>query len=213
MTTWIEPPPRRESGSGCFAKGCLILVVFCIVLFIAFVGGSIYAVRHLRTTFFTHESVQLPPNRATPQEQQLALAHWRIFERSARAHQPAQIEMNADELNALIAAYPKLRDKAYVTIEGNTARLQLSLPLEDVRWLRGYYLNGECTIRSAATGDPSGVRITNVTLNNHAVDEAALEWRHPWSLRTILGKWTDENDLKTFEIRDGKVFLETKGSG
>lgn len=212
--TWIEPPPPRQSGTGCFAKGCLIFVVFCVFLGIAFVGGSIYAIRHVRSTFLTKEAVALPPNHSTEAEQQLALAHWRIFERSARAHQLARIEMTAEELNALIAVQPKLRGKAHVSIEDNTARLQMSLPMNDnVRWLQGYYVNGECTVRSASTGDPAEVRITNVTLNNHAVDDAALMWRHPWSVRRFISTWTEENDLKTFEIRDGKVILETKGSG
>src|SRR4051794_1331672 len=210
--TWIEPPPARQ-GSGCFAKGCLILCVFVIVLMVAFVAGGIYAVRHLRTTFFTREGVTLTPNRSTQEEQQLALAHWRIFERSARAHQQAKIEMTADELNALIAAQPKLRDKANVSIEGNTAHVQVSFPLGDIQMLNGYYVNGECTVRSASTSDPAAVRITNVVLNSHAVDDAALMWRYPWSLRSFLERWTQENDLKTFEIRDGKVILETKGSG
>lgn len=196
---------------GCFGKGCLILFVFVTVLVIAFVFGSIYAVRHLKTTFFTTEGVALPPNRATQEEQQLALANWRIFERSARAHQQAKIEMTAEELNALIASEPKLRDKAYVTIEGNSARLQVSFPLTDVQWMRGYYANGECTVRSASTGDPAAVRLTDITLNNRSVGDALVTWLYP--LKRLLQDWTDENDLKTFEIRDAKVFLETKGSG
>src|SRR5690349_2836755 len=98
--TYIEPPPQPQGGNGCFAKGCLILVVLFIVMSIAFVCGSIYAVRHLRTTFFTRQSVKLPPNQSAPDKQQLALANWQIFERSARAHQAARIEMTADDLNA-----------------------------------------------------------------------------------------------------------------
>ena len=63
-------------------------------------GGSIYALRHLRTNFLATEGVPLPPNRSTEEEQQLAMAHWTIFERSARAHQPARIELTEDEINA-----------------------------------------------------------------------------------------------------------------
>src|SRR5437762_11763366 len=38
MNTWVEPPPRRQ-GLGCFARGCLILLVFGIVLAIACLAG------------------------------------------------------------------------------------------------------------------------------------------------------------------------------
>lgn len=207
---WIEPPPPQR-GMGCFSKGCLILTVFFIVLALAFIGGTFYAVRYLRSNYFPKTQVELPANRASEREQQLALANWKIFERKARAHMPARIEMTADELNALIASNPKLRDKAYVTIEDNVARLRVSAPISSSRWLRGHYINGECTVQSASSGDPEDARITNVIVNGHVVEEAALTWRYPWSLRSFISHWTDENNLKTFDLREGKVILETKG--
>lgn len=211
--SWIEPPPRAAGrGMGCFAKGCLILVVFLCVLFAAFVVGSMYALRHLKTTFFATEHVDLPPNNSTPEEQQLALAHWKIFERSARAHMPARIEMTADELNALIAANRELRGKAFVRLDGNVGRLQVSVPLES-RWFRGRYVNGECEVTASPDGDPEAARITNVLVNGSAVPEEALRFRGPFTLRRYIDEWTETNDLKTFEIRDNKVILETKGNG
>jgi hypothetical protein len=212
--SWIEPPPppRSEQGMGCFAKGCLILAIFLAVLMAAFVVGSIYAMRHLRTTFFATEHVDLPPNNSTAEEQQLALAHWKIFERSARAHAPARIEMTADELNALIASDRKLRGTAFVTITGNEAQVRLSVPLES-RWLHGRYINGECTVSAAPDGDPARARISGVRVNGNPVPDEVLIMRGPFTLRRYLEEWTQTNDVKTFEIRDGKVILETKGSG
>jgi hypothetical protein len=211
--SWIEPPPqRRVEGMGCFAKGCLILAIFLAVLVTAFVVGSIFAVRHLRTTFFATENVELPPNNSTPEEQQLALAHWKIFERSARAHAPARIEMTAEELNALIAADPKLNSKAFISIANNVARLQVSIAL-DSRWLRGRYVNGECTVTPAPDGDVQAAHISNVMVNGKPIANEVLTMRGPFTLRRYIDEWTQENDLKTFDIRDGKVILETKGSG
>jgi hypothetical protein len=198
---------------GCFGKGCLILTVFFIVLAIAFIGGTYYAVRYLRSNYFPETQVELPATTASEREQQLALANWRIFEKKARAHMPARIEMTADELNALIASNPRLRGKAYVTIEDNVARLRVSVPIISSRLLRGHYLNGECTVQSASSGDPEEAHITNVIVNGHVVEEAALTWRYPWSLRSYISRWTEENDLRTFELHDGKMILETKGSG
>jgi hypothetical protein len=44
-SSWIEPPPQRH-GVGCFVKGCLILVVFFILLGLAFVAGYYFAQKH-----------------------------------------------------------------------------------------------------------------------------------------------------------------------
>src|SRR5207244_7772403 len=127
MTTWIEAPPPQK-GMGCFAKGCLILIAFFIFLGLAFIGGTFFAVRYLRTAYFPTTPVQLPTSAAAEQEQQLVRARWDSFEKAAHTHQPARIEMTADDLNALIASEPTLRGKPYVSIDGNVARLQVSIP-------------------------------------------------------------------------------------
>jgi hypothetical protein len=208
--SWIEPPPA-QSGMGCFAKGCLILVAFFVLLGLAFVGGTFFAVRHLKTSYFPTARVDLPPPAATQEEQELARAHWSTFETAARAHAPAHIEMTADELNALIASNPKLRGKAFVSIENKVARVQLSIPLDDVRWLRGHYVNAECMVQPGESGKPEDAHITHIVLNGKPVDDEALNWRGPWSLRRYLENWTEKSDLKTFEIQDGRVILETRG--
>ena len=211
-TNWIEPPPPQR-GMGCFAKGCLILICFCIFLGIAFIGGTWFAVRYLQSEYFPTTSEELPASTATEDEQKLARAHWYNFERLARAHAPARIEMTADDINALIASEPRLRGKAFVTIDQNdVARVRVSVPLEGTRWLRGHFINGGATVHPAPDGNPGDARITNIVVNGRAVAEEALRWRYPFSIRHFLSDWTEENDLKTFEIRDGKVILETKGS-
>jgi hypothetical protein len=210
--SFIEPPPQRETGAGCFAKGCTILCLFCLLLATAFVVGSIYAVRQLRTNFFARQSVPLPVSNSTPEEQHTALAKWKIFERSARAHAPAQIEMTADELNALIAADPRLRGKGFVTIDGNRGHLQVSFAIQS-RWLRGRYLNAECTIEAPTTGNPDDLRIIDATINGQPVPDEFLRFRGPFTIRRCLEEWDQENDLKSIDIHGGKVILETRGSG
>jgi hypothetical protein len=211
---WIDAPPPQRQRMGCFAKGCLILTVLFVVLLLAIIGGTIYGVRYLRGSYFPATSIQLPPNTSTEREQQLAGEKWYSFEKAARANTPAHIEMTADELNALIASEPNLRNKAYVTVNGNVGHLRVSIPLEDVTWLKGHYINGECVVQSSVSGNPAGARITSVVINGHPVSDDALNLQYPpWSLRRYLSNWTEQKNLKTFEIRDGKVILETKGSG
>jgi hypothetical protein len=196
---------------GCFAKGCLILVAFFVLLGLAFVGGTFLAVRTLKTAYFPTTRVTLPPPAAAPEEQELARTRWSAFEQAARAHTPAHIEMTADELNALIASNPKLRGKGFVSIENDVARVQLSIPLDEVRWLRGHYVNAECIVQAGESGKPEDARITHIVINGKPVDDEALNWRGPWSLRRYLENWTEKSNLQAFEIQDGRVILETRG--
>ena len=210
-TAWIEPPPPQR-GMGCFAKGCLILVVFVIVLVIAFVGGSYVAIRYLRSEYFPMTHVQLSTSMATEQEQETVRARWDAFEKAARASEPARIELTADDLNALIDSEPKLRGKAHVSIENNVGHLEVSIPLGDVRWLRGHYINAECTVQSAADGSPADARVTRIVVNGRPMGEEVLRWHYrSWSLRRYMSDWSNDNNLKRFEIENAKVVLQTKG--
>lgn len=210
-SSWIEPPPPQR-GMGCFATGCLILIAFFALLGAAFVGGTFLAVRFLRTSYFVTSGVPLPPNVTTEREQEEARAKWSDFERAARAHTAKRIELTADEINALIQSERDLRGKAFVTIANDTARLQISVSLDQLRLLRGRYMNAECTVQSPSDGNPMHVRFASILVNGKPVGEDVLNWRGPWGFRRYIEEWTEKNNLKTFEIHEGKIILESRGS-
>jgi len=197
---------------GCFAKGCLILLALFIFLGCAFIGGTYVALRYLKAEYFPQTGVVLPAATPTEEEQRAAMQKWREFETRAREHEAARVELNADELNALIASEPLWRDKAHVAIDGDAAKLKVSIPLNEVRWLRGHYMNGECTVQSGPTRDPGNIRITSIVVNDRPVPDEALQWQYgPWSVRRYINDWSADVNLKTFEIRDNKVILESYG--
>jgi hypothetical protein len=208
--SWIEPPPPQK-GMGCFGTGCLILLAFFALLALAGFGGTFFAVRFVRSAYFPKTAVTLPHPTSTTEEQQTARAHWESFVKAAHSHAAAHLEMTADELNALAESEPELRGKVFVSIADNVGHLRVSLPMEALL-LRGRYLNAECTVQSAVSGRPADARVTSIVLNGVTMGEDVLNWRGPYSYRRFVDDWSDDNDLKTFEIQDGKVILETKGS-
>src|SRR5438876_11724521 len=100
-SSWIEPPPQQR-GLGCFAKGCLILVVFFILLALAFVGGTYFAARYLRTEYFSAHHERLPASQAMVEQDEEARARWDAFGKAARAHEAPRIVVSADDPNALM---------------------------------------------------------------------------------------------------------------
>lgn len=212
-SSWIEPPPHR-GGLGCFAKGCLILLVFGILLCLSFIAGTYYASRFLRTEYFSGAHERLPISQASVDDEQAVRARWNAFEKAARAHEPARIELSADDLNALIASDTKLRGDAFVTIEGNTAHLKVSMPIGKSWWISGRYINASCSVQSGESGKPEDARITSIIVNGRPVGEEFLSWQYgAWSFKRYVEQWTGERYLKTFEISDGKVILETNATG
>ena len=209
-SSWIEPPPQRH-GVGCFVKGCLILVVFVILLALSFVAGYYFAQKH---EYFSTHHEPLPTSHATVEEENEVRARWDAFETAAKANETARIELSADDVNALIASEPKLRGNAYVTVDGSTAHLQISMPLAKGRWFRGRYVNAQCSVQSGTDGKPQDVRISSIMVNGRPVGDEVLEWRYGTlpSFRSFIASWFGETNLKTLEISDGKVILESKNA-
>ncbi|MEY2480067.1 MAG: hypothetical protein QOI04_994 [Verrucomicrobiota bacterium] len=211
--TWIEPPPQR--GMGCFAKGCLTVFVFVIVLIVAFIGGGYLAFRHYRAFYFPPTPIVLPQSNVSDVEIQRVQERWAAFETSVRAKQPARIELTARQLNALISSEENVRDKLFVAIDNNSAHVQMSLPLDRMFWLLGgHYINAECNIEPAPNKDPVEAKITNIVVNNHALGTEVLTWRYrSRSVRSFLADWTQQHDVTTFDIVNDRVVLESRGGG
>jgi len=176
-SSWIEPPPHQR-GLGCFAKGCLILLIFGLLLCLSFLAGTYYASRFLRSEYFSGAHERLPISQASVGDEQAVRARWDAFEKAARAHESARIELTADDLNALIASDTRLRGDAYVTIEGNTAGLKVSMPLARSWWISDRYINASCSVASASSGKPEDARITSIVVNGRPVGEEFLSWQY-----------------------------------
>jgi len=222
--TWIEPPPKQRR-SGCLGKGCVMVVVFVILLAVAFFVGGYVGVRYVVTSDKPRE---LPQVEASDADQAAVKQRWDDFTAGPRtapettplpdgttttevvpAPAANRIELTASDINQLIAGSRKLRGKAFVSIENNVARLQVSVPLEKVG-LRGRFLNGELLVRPAPDGNPRNVEITEVSLGgvSDKILNSLLGFR---SLRSYADEYATQYDVKKFTIEDNKVIIESGG--
>ena len=223
MTSWIEPPPKQK-GMGCLGKSCMLLVIFVVLLAAAFFIGGYVGVRYVVTSNTPRE---IPVIETTEADQLAVRNRWEEFKMSPRAV-PAEtvpgtppvegatpapsgnrIELTANDVNQLIAASRKLRGKAFVSIENNIARVQVSVPLEKVGF-RGRFLNGELQVRAAPDRNPRNIEITEVSVGgvSDKVLNTLLGFR---SLRSYADQYASEYDITSFTIEDNKVIIENGG--
>lgn len=227
MPTWIEPPPRQRR-TGCLGKGCLMLITFLVLLAVAFFIGGYVGVRYVVTSNTPKEIPQVETSEA---DQEAVRHRWEEFKAGPRtapgdattlpatttatdvAPTPTpstnRIELSASDLNQLISGSRKLRGKAFVSIENNVARVQVSVPLEKVGF-RGRFLNGELQVRSAPDRNPRNIEITEVSLGgvSDKVLNSLLGFR---SLRSYADEYATEYDITSFSIEDNKVIIENGG--
>ena len=197
-----------------------MLVVFLLLLAVAFFVGGYVGVRYVVTSTQPRE---IPQIQTTEAEQDAVKSRWEEFKvwprRAPDTTPPAdgstaevtppgrnRIELTADDINQLIAGSRKLRGKGFVSIENNVARVQVSVPLEKVGF-RGRFLNGELQVRSSPDRNPRNIEITEVSVGgvSDKVLNALLGFR---SLRSYADQYATEYDITSFAIEDNKVIIE-----
>ena len=232
MNTPIEPPPKKASG--CFAKGCLILIVLGILFVVIGVGGTFWSVRHVYLSdrpapipeaSATNESGTVTPGvtRTPAPLEKSAEVRERLdtMKKAARAHEQTDMELTAADINSLIAANRKSRGTAFVGIDGNVLQAHFSIPLKtlDLPFRNAFgladrYLNATATIVAPPGTNASNVQVSDVAINGHSIPSNVLDWGLPGvgrSLRTYVVKYANQYGVTGGEIRDGKVILHTSG--
>lgn len=220
MNGWVEAPPPRK-GLGCFARGCLILVVFGIVLAIACVAGlywgfqrhsaMVHAIYWLAQTHSIAKAPAPVPEFATSEEQiQRGQERWRDFEQRIRAGQQAEIELTADDVNSLIAANRDRRWKAFVSMEDTRLRLQTSVPLGEFLGRSGYF-NGDIMIQLNGVQSLENPQLNRIVVNSEPVPRDLLNWKYgSRRLRDYIAEYQNTYDIGTIEIRNGKLILRSR---
>jgi hypothetical protein len=221
MNTWVEAPPRRR-GLGCFARGCLTLSIFAIVLAIACFAGMYWGLYRHSALFYgsywlakTHSIAEaptpVPEFSGSDQQVQRVLERWQEFEQKTRAGQPAEIELSADDINALIATTEGVRRKAFASIEGDQLHLQTSVPIGGFLGRPGYYFNGDVMVELRGAQSLDSPQFSRITINGEQVPTDFLNWKYrSRQLREYLAEQRDAYDVGTIEVRDGKVILRSR---
>jgi hypothetical protein len=221
MNTWVEAPPRRE-GLGCFARGCLIVLVFAIVLAIACFAGVYWGLqRHsaivhgiywlAKTHSIAEAPVSLPEFSASDNQIQSVRERWQDFEQKTRAVQPAEIELTADDINTLIVTTREARGKVFVSIEGNQLRLQTSAPVGEFVGRPGYYFNGDITVEFKGAESLENPQLNRIVVNGEQVPNDLLTWKYrSRRLQDYLADYQNSYGIGTIEVRDGKLILRSR---
>ena len=221
MNTWVEAPPRRR-GLGCFARGCLMLLIFAIVLAIACFAGMYWGLhRHsalfygsywlAKTRSIAETPAAVPEFNGSDQQTQRVRERWQDFEQKTRAGQAAEIELSADDINALIATTEGARGKVLASIDGDHLRLQATMPIGGFLGRPGYYFNGDVIIELKGAQALDNPQFSRITINGEQVPTDFLNWKYrSRQLREYLAEQRNAYDVDTIEIRDGKVILRSR---
>lgn len=234
MATVIETPPQPKQDFGCcLGKGCLILVVFILLLAVFFVVGGYIGTRRAFTSTTPRE---LPVVATSPEEQQAVRQRWDDFQNAVQNRetppavpqsdanaQPSAtpvattsanptIQFSANDINQLISANRKARGKAFVSIANDVGQVEVSIPLDKLGY-GGRFLNANFEVRSSPDGDPGNIQITTKSLTGAQVPGRILNFL--LGFKTVRGyadsyinQYRSEYQISKFKIEGGSVMLE-----
>lgn len=222
----LEPPPSQKKGLGCFGKGCLVTLSLGL-LFLLLVGAGFFF-------FFSHgKPAALPVARISPAA--LADVEQRVeqFKEAPRQPQPPEqqpapaeptatpadeeqapvpkkeLRLTVGEINGMIAANRKASGRAFVSMSGNTATVQISIPGTQLEGLPLGYLNGTFSITTNGPTPLEGIQVSKVQANGVPIPSAVLSMGYRG--RSFLSYAYDAlapYNVSRAEIRDGVLYAQ-----
>jgi hypothetical protein len=175
----MQAPPPAPSGMGCFAKGCLTLVIAVVVLGVVLIGGGLFVVNRGINMFTATAPAQIQTRPATRTELQVAQAKLDSLRSAIRNRVETTIEFTADDVNALLQNEPEFRDArdhARVAMANSIVSLDVSAPLDSTKWsrLKGRWFNGNIQFGFSYVDDNFNFDVRSAEANGYQFPRALL---------------------------------------
>lgn len=209
---------------GCFAKGVLALIVLALLLVVGiyfFVSRGLVAsapaalpVEELSPEALSavHQRIDqfqnTPPAAVPPITEESAAPDATPSPEPPPATTGKELVVSASEINGLISANRKSRGHAFVSLNGNTANIQISVPSDKVPGFPRGYLNGTFAITTDGPTSIGALRVSKIRANGVPMPSSILSMTYRGQSILSYGlSGASPYNVSTAEIRDGNVIL------
>ena len=217
------PPPR--SGMGCFAKGCLtVLVVGFLFCAVVGIGGWFFYKKTFQNLTST-EPIDVQVQKPTAAQVETAEQSARQLDESIARNQETTVEFTGPELNHLLqrnSDWDFLRGRMRIDIADSIMTVAMSAPLNALPWpgLKGRYFNG--TVRFGLTYSYGSFQLDlkSAEANGHEFPSSFLSSFNSSfneSMNEAFQKELRKNresefwtHVKSMELRGDKLVIATK---
>jgi hypothetical protein len=219
-----EPPVAAPRQRGCFFYGCIIASVLALLTAILVATLFYVGYRFLNQAVEQYTATaprELPKSEMPAEQVQVLKDRVEAFRKAVKEGTPAPpLELNSDELNALIEADPDLKGKIFVKIEGKEIKGQVSLPLDAfaqvplLGMFKGRYLNGEAAFKASIDDGFLLIRLDSIEVNGKSPPDEVMKslreqnlakdaYNNPKNAETL-------RNIESLEVKDGKVILKVR---
>ena len=219
------PPPRQ--GMGCFAKGCLTLIIAGIAFLAICIFGGWWFLNRLINQYTSSESANIEVTQPTPAEFQAAEAKWNSLRTAIRNNQETTVEFTATDINALIANDPDFRSargRVRVAIADSIVSLDVSAPLKSMKWraARDRWFNGNIRFGMTFIDDDFSFELKSADANGRRLPsilftsdfERKFSEGFNESFRSSSAQHRERNEdlrhIRSLSVQDDKIIVTTR---
>jgi hypothetical protein len=168
------PPPR--SGMGCFAKGCLSVLIVGFLLTAVIVGSGWYFYKKI-SNLTSAGPVDIQVETPTPAQIQAAEGSRDKLNEAIARNQETTVEFTGPELSLLLSRdsdFSFLRDRCRIDISNSIMTVAMSAPLNTFPWpgMKGRWFNGTLRFSMAYDSGTFRVDIKSAEANGHEFPSA-----------------------------------------
>ncbi|HMG04818.1 MAG TPA: hypothetical protein VK581_05110 [Chthoniobacterales bacterium] len=227
-----QPVPPQQiilppQGMGCFARGCLTVLVVGFLLIAGVIAGGWFilskTINNLTSTAPADVRIE-QPSEAQFQAAEKSLAQ---VNQAIANNQETTVEFTSADLNALLARdedFKDLRGRARIEIADSMITIALSVPLDYIRWrrLKRRWFNGTARFGLAYSSGQFRLDLESAEAGGHHLPGRLLSGTFMSSLNDGLnesfqewlrGDGTEENfwkHVKTVSLAGDKMVVTTK---
>lgn len=209
-------PQKRTLG--CFAYGCITVVILAVIAIVALTYWTKSAFDNLVDNYTDETPLVLPVVDISDAELTVLKERVDVFRKAVDENETeVRLELTANELNALImhdSEMEALKGKVYLDIKDDQLVGEVSLPLGelDIPFGEGRYFNGHGVFDVSLIRGELAVYVEVLEINGEALPSAFMGGLEGKNLLENANFDDDTEEfmdrLKTLEIRDEKVVLE-----
>ena len=208
----------RNKTLGCFAIGCLSIVILGIVMIVGISYWTKNALNTLVNNYTDEAPLVLPEVEISEEDLQSLVARVEAFRKALDENETdVRLELTPNELNALIlhdSEMEKLKGKVYLDIQDRQLVGEVSLPLEefDIPFGAGRFFNGYGVFDVTHSERGLSVIVEELLINSKPLPEGFMKG---FQGQNVLekAKLDDEAEafldrIKSFEILEDRIVLE-----
>lgn len=204
-----------SQGRGCFFWGCLVTAILFLVLLVGIPVALYFTAKHYVNKYTSDTAAEIAVVELPEEELEALKARFDTFNNALEAgEQPEDLELTAEEINALINENPDFKERAFVRIQDGQVGGDISIPTDQFPGGGGRFFNASADFDVSMEGGVLIVTLADATVNGTPLPQPFLDTMEQENLAKDLYDDAETAEVlrkfESVEIKENRILLKAK---